>query len=616
MGKMLCKVCGYEGGPGEAECPQCGAPLWPVEAGTVDTSVSELTDEVYITTETKAKPKEKRSASPRRAHLCLAAGFLAVCLLVQGLGLWKLTGQKVPDWSTVWYGELVTPRGIVPLPDGVEPMGSGGHGPRQLFWGLGDSVLGLIDSMSGELRTYYYDGESVRETDWTSALLSPDNQVLFYVTDLPEGGQALFRRDERTGRVQELDRGEQLGMVASDVSGDALAYVKQTTGEDVQVLLWRRGAERPETPVGLPRYLGPGGNSYFTYNYSLGDQNFGAEESWYWAAVWDDAGTKTAGISSAFTVDRDVTELLYQDEAGAWRYENAAGEQARLDDLPRDQTLRRVLQENAYFDPLSMPAHVTDWVYTGSDGALYCLSKDLTVTNLSGTAAVQNAVMDPEGDQLVYLATEKGEAKTALYRVAEPLSPGRRIVRELAEDDVKAFATSPDGSAILAKVRTGAGKTKDATVYKLSVEGGPWETTEIDPSIGPNYFTIDGVQVMNGGGCWYLDDASMHKALHYRSPSGEVETKLTWTSLLSSTMYPAEPGAVTLSGAVDMDMELMAVSGDQALLRASASKWPKTVTEADIDDWIDYEYESERVARYWLLDKDGSMTELERLEVS
>ncbi len=592
MGKMLCKVCGYEGGPGEAECPECGAPLWPAETGAVDTPT--LTDEVYITTETKTKPKEKKPLSPRRAHLCLAAGFLAVCLLVQGLGLWRTAGQKAPDWSTVWYGELITPRGIVPLPDDVEPMGSGGQGPRQLFWSLEDIVYGGFN----RLGTYYYDGESVRRTEWTSAALSPDNQVLFYVTDLPEGGQALFRRDERTGRVQELDRGEQLGMTASDVSGDALSYVKQTAGEGVQVLLWRQGAEGPETPVGQPALLGPGGHSYFTYNYSrFSDQNFGADESWYWAAVWDDAGTKTTGISSVFTVDRDVTEVLYQDEEGVCHYENAAGEKARLEDLPRNQTLRRVLRENESF----MPVHVTDWVYVGGDGALYCLSKDLTVTKLSGDAAVQNAVMGAQWDQLVYMATEKGEAKTALYRVEKPLSPDRRIVRELAEDDVKAFAVSPDGSAILAKVRTGAGKTKDATVYKLSVEGGPWETTQIEAR-GPNYFTIDGVQVMNGGGCWYLDDGSMHKALRYRSPSGETETKLTWTSLLSSTMYPAEPGAIDLSGAMEMDMDLMAVSGDQALLRAGADNW------ADDDDEPD--------ARYWLLDKDGSMTELERLEVS
>ncbi len=610
MAKTLCKVCGYEGSPGEAECPQCGAPLWPIEAGSAETPASELTGEVYITTAPKAKPKEKKPASPRRVHLCLAVGFLAVCLLLQGVGLWKLAGQKAPDWSLVWYGELITPEGIVPLPDDVEPMGSGGQGPRQLFWSLEDIVYGGFN----RLGTYYYDGESVRRTEWTSAALSPDNQVLFYVTDLPEGGQALFRRDERTGREEELDRGEQLGISASDFSGDALSYVKQTTGEGVQPLLWRQGAERPEAPMGLPIYLGPGGNSYFTYNYSLGDQNFGADESWYWAAVWDDAGTKTTGISSAFTMDRDVTELLYQDEAGAWRYENAAGEKVRLEGLPQNQTLRRVLQENAYFDPLGMPVHVTDWVYVGGGGTLYCLSKDLTVTNLSGDAAVQNAVMDPEGDQLIYQATEKGEAKTALYRAVDPLSPDRRIVRELAEDDVKAFTTSPDGSAVLAKVRPGG--TPGAVAYKFSVEGGPWETVKMT-TVDANYFTMDGVQVMNGGGCWYLDDGSMHKALHYQSPSGEIETKLTWTSLLSSTMYPAEPGAVTLSGALEMDMDLMAVSGDQALLRVSFSKRlvkEKTMTGADIDDWIDEEGKPD--ARYWLLDKDGSMEELERLEVS
>ncbi len=597
MGKMLCKVCGYAGGPGETECPQCGAPLWPAEAGTEPAAT--LADEVYITTEPEAKPKEKKPASPRRAHLCLAAGFLAVCLLVQGLGLWKLTGQKVPDWSMIWYGELITPKGIVPLPDDVEPMSSGGHGPRRLFWSLEDFVAGGI---GGQPVTYYYDGESVQTTDWIHAALSWDNQVLFYVSDLPEGGQVLYRRDERTGRVQELDRGEQLGISNSDVSGDALSYAKQT-GEDVQVLLWRRGTEGPETPVGMPMYLGPGGHSYLAYNYSLLiDQNVGQEATWDWAAVWDDAGTKTVMGNGIFTVDQDVTELLYQDEAGVWCYENAAGKQARLEDLPQNQTLRRVMRENESFYVKGMPAHVTDWVYAGSDGALYCLSKDLTVTNLSGDAAVQNAVMGAEWDQLVYMATEKGEAKTALYRVEGPLSPDRRIVRELAEDDVKAFAVSPDGSAILAKVRSGSGKIKDGVVYKLSVDGGPWQTVEMDDaSIGSDYFIIDGVQVMNGGGCWYLDGTSMHKALRYRSPSGETETKLTWTSLLSSTFYPAEPGAVALPGAMELDVELVVASGDRALLWVSA------------DDWTD---ETGTVARYWLLDKDGSMTELERLEVS
>ncbi len=595
MGKMLCKVCGYAGGPGEAECPQCGAPLWPAEGAASDKPAP--ADGVYITTETKAKPKEKKPASPRRAHLCLAAGFLAVCLLVQGLGLWKLTASKGPDWSMIWYGELITPQGIVPLPDGAEPMGSGGPGPRRLFWDFTPLTPGQSDVRS---IAYYYDGETVRKTDWVSAGLSPDNQVLFYVSDLPEGGQVLCRRDERTGRVQELDRGEQLGAFACDVSGGALSYVKQT-GEDVQYLLWRRGSPVPEAVEGLAYYLAPGGHRYLALNYSpFEDQNMGQEASWDWVVVWDDEGRRTYSQAGVFTVDRDVTELLYQDEAGVWCYENAAGKQARLEDLPQNQTLRRVLRENESFDPMGMPAHVTDWVYTGSDGALYCLSKDLTVTKLSGDAAVQNAVMGAGWDQLVYQATEKGEANTALYRVVDPLSPDRRIVRELENDDVKAFTTAPDGSAILAKVRPGG--TPGAVAYKLSVEGGPWQTVEMDAPVTYNYYTIDGVQVMNGGGCWYLDDASMHKALHYRSPSGETETKLTWTSLLSSTMYPAEPGAVTLPGAMGMEMDLMAVSGDQALLRAGPDNW------ADDDDEPD--------ARYWLLDKDGSMTELERLEVS
>ncbi len=599
MGKMLCKVCGYAGGPGEAECPQCGAPLWPAEGADAHTPAP--TDEVYITTATAAKPKEKKPASPRRTHLCLAAGFLAVCLLVQGLGLWKLTARSLPDWSMVWYGALITPEGIVPMPDDKEPMGSGGRGPRRLFWGYERVPNGWVNSASDQPRTYYYDGETVQTTDWVTALLSWDNHVLFYVTALPEGGQVLYRRDERTGSVQELDRGEWLNVSTSDVSGDALVYVKQT-GEDYQVLLWRQGADHPETPTGIPMYLGPGGHSYMAYNYDLFyDQNVGREETWDWAVAWDETGTKEVVVGGSFLVDQDVTELLYQDETGAWRYENAAGEQTRLEGLP--QTLRRVLRENEYFDPMGMPVRVTDWIYVGGDGALYYLSKDLTVTNLSGTAAVQNAVVNTEVDQLVYQATEKGEAVTALYRVDDPLSPDRRIVRELAEDDVKAFAVSPDGSAILAKVRPGG--TPGATVYKLSVDGGPWQTVGMDPDADSNYFVIDGVQVMNGGGCWYLGKAtSLRKTLCYQSPSGEIETKLTWTSLASSTFYPAEPGAINLPASVGVvGVDLMAVSGDQALLRVSA------------DDWIDDD-EDEPDARYWLLDKDGSMTELERLEVS
>lgn len=608
MGKMLCKVCGYVGGPGEAECPECGAPLRPAEAADAATSVP--AEEVYITTKPQAKPKEKKPLSPRRAHVYLAAGFLAVCLLVQGLGLWRTAGSKPTDWSLVCYGELVTPRGIVPLEDGAGLMGSmfgptlgAGLGPRRLLWGAGNFVEGQSDGRPITY-TYYYDGKTVRKTQWTGAVLSGDNQVLFYLTDLPEGGQALFRRDERTLRAEELDRGEQLVVTATDAAGDALAYLKQT-GEDAQPLIWRRGSPAPEAAEGVVYHLAQAGPGYLAMNYDLTGEDPGGWPAWDLMVAWDEEGGRRY-LTGGFLVDQNVTEVLYQDDEGVWCYENAAGEQARLGKLPKGRSLWQVRRGEERFQYFSQQPALTDRVYTGNDGALYCLSEDLTVTNLSGSAAVQTAALSTDADILFYLATEPGEAGSALYRVEDPLSPDRETVRELAEDDVKAFDVSPDGAAVLAKVRPG--KTQGPTVYKLSVDGGPWQTVEMEAPANNDY-TIDGVQLMNGGGCWYFGDASsLHKTLCYRSPSGEITTKLAWTSPVSSTFYPAEPGAVTLTGIVmEMDMELIAVSGDQALVRVSSGEKAK---------YIEHDPPITSEARYWLLDKDGSMEELKRLEVS
>ncbi len=598
MKEMTCKLCGYRGGAEESQCPDCGAPLFET-----------LLD---LPTETAPEPKEVNITKKRRGRLrlnrsALAAGFLALCLAVQGVGLWRLHRPVDPGWSFLDTGSncLVTPRGVWSF-DGAEVFdSSSSDGPCRVLMSWKDSY----DGSSVDLGVYFYDGQTLEKTDWNGGIISGNGQALFYQTGREDEEQTITRRDLKTGRETEVARGRGLSMATqSDYAGTAVAYhVYDTTHGDQAIglacHLWQLGVGSREVE-GYPHYLGKHGDNYLA---SLPDEGEGADEflygSWNEVVVWN-GGARTTPVHYDMRADRELTEILYRDDEGWWNYENQDGFAKRLEDLPRNSWLDAVRRSGDAYSTVT--AHLTGQVYQASGGGLYYLAQDLSVTRLTDRGAVSQAQLTADGQTLYYTFRPSGQPSEFWRQQRNDAGDWEAALLTPSGGNVQDYLLSPDGQTLCARCWDGNG-----LAWKLQVWEDQWETLEGIKG----HATSEEVLLMDGGGCWYQgDSSSLHRELWYRSPDGETQLKMSYTSPLSSTMYPSEPeetlGADALLGL--RDFELIDLGrGDQALLRVRYLSGDDTKGKTLYSSA--YAPEAGETD-YWLLEDDGTMTKLEVME--
>lgn len=580
MKQTFCKLCDYTGGAEETHCPDCGAPLFVREAPRPEPSP---TDEVNITLESKDRPSHLR--------LRWAAGFLAVCLAVQGVGLWLAHRPRPQNWSYVdgWFGSLVTPRGVWWLEDVSIVGANAGSGPQQVLYGWTRTADAFDDV---DIDIYYYDGQALEKTDWTSAAISANGKFLFYVAG--DADQSLKRRDLKTGREQELARAERLALGVVDDAGTACVYVAGSEDtfdtELAQMLVWQAstGTSRELEEKSALLALGRGGDNYAVYSPGQSD-GLVVYGGGSFRVVWGKRGECTDIPSMRYLTDRDLTEVLYMDEDGLWHYENQDGDAATLDDLPEHSDLWYVRANGTYDRRLD---RLTGRVYGGGNGRLYYLGEDLTLTDLTGEGAASVASFNEETQTLYYFFAGTGQRGGALYKMQDPCSD-RRETTLVVEEGVRDYVFSQDGSALCVREGTSA----YAATWKISVDGGPFQPLEFAKEKGSHT-----ILPVNGGGCWYLgSNTSLRQELWYRAPDGTEELKLSYTSPASSTMYNDPPETVALPvSPIVQDIYLVSVGdGSQALALIDRGGWPE-------------EGGTTKVA-YWLLEADGTLGELEVL---
>ncbi len=585
MPEQYCKLCGYRGGAGESCCPDCGAPLLevPAELLTAETGEPEQVD----------IKRKKRDWLPR-GRTGLAAGFLALCLAVQGLGLWRLSRPVDPGWSYVDGRCLVTAQGVWSF-DGNGWLNSYGEnaGPCRVLPMWRVDVLGGSSGME----VWFYDGQSVEKTPWADAQLSGDGQVLFYLTCPEDGEETITRRELRSGRETEIVRGRWLSFAApSDYTGAALAYYTDVKPYQDQFIgikphLWQLGAGSRELEEQV-YYLGEHGDSYLTWN----------QEDWRQNVVWN-GGERRLVVNYDMRMDRDLTEVLYMDDQGDWHYEDQEGRTQKLEGLPSYCSLDAVRPGDRYSD--YGPEHLTDQVYLGSGGVLYYLDEDLNVTRLTSAGTVDQLRLTADGERLYYIHRPTGQ-KAQLWSM-ERGRGGWKEPRKVV-DEVHSYVLCADGETICARFWEGKNLS-----WKIRDGDGAWRSLD---NIHPRALEQD-VLPMDGGGCWYRGaGTSQHRELWYRAPSGETTLKMAHTSLLSSTLYPTDQEAeVLLTGLTDeefRDIEDIAFvdlgRGDVALLRVDYAVTTKVKLYTSA-------YGLNRgQADYWLLESDGTMTKLEAME--
>lgn len=593
MKQTFCKLCGYVGGVGETDCPDCGAPLFTREAVAEETPGQE----VDITLKTKDHPSHPR--------LRWAAGFLAACLAVQGAGLWLTQRSKPQEWSyaNLWGGGgLVTPQGVWQAEEDELFAVSDNAGPQRVLVGLNYS-----DPEKMTRVIYYYDGHTLEKTDWEEAGISEDGKTLFYTTGVSGQGQSLKRRDIKTGREEELARAERLALNLIDSAGTACTYfagsAETFNTEQAQRFLWQASTGTSRELESVVWVLGRGGDNYLiTCDGMLNGGDVNDDSQWYHRVVWGKRGEHTDFKGERYLVDRDLTELLYRDEEGYWRYENEEGDTAELPDLPRANDLWYLRAAGTPYN--TRPDGLRGRVYH-ANSRLYYLGEDLTVTDLTGEGTIiSDTVFNEETQTLYYCQTDTGKVGGALYRMEDPCSD-RRKTTLVVEKNVRAYAVSQDGSTLCVSVWEGA--PVNAVIWKISVDGGPFRPLEHAKSV--QSYGDRSVLPVNDGGCWYLaSNTSLRRELWYRAPDGTETLKLAYTSPASSTLYDDPPETVTLPWTpVVTNLSLTTVGdGSQALALVerdgdvSAQKYPSA-------------YSMTRDVSYWLLEADGAMRELEVL---
>lgn len=552
MGELVCKVCGYEGQAGQTECPECGAPLYPVERAPGPEAA--VPGEVYITSKVPAK----KQPSPRGRRLRWAACFLALCLIFQGCGLW-LQGQRkgmFPAMGESWYyqynSNLITPEGYFPLPMASYVQGSGVGGRAVIVDQRAIIYGGRYSDLADAITVYYYDGHTIQETDWSSAYLNADATVLFFVRR--EGEECvLSRRDLERDRTQELLRDKgwiSISAMASD--GSAVMCYTGVDGGLEERWLWsqRAGATPLEAPEdGAREYtlkLGREGRNRLTYRFAETDEEVTVRVD------WGRRGTQTEFSEENMSVltDRDLTEIIYRDADGIWRYENETGKTREIAGLEGVETLWALTPYTR--GAMLGQSKLTPWVYQGEDNHLYRIGSDLQAEDLTPEGEARRFYIHPEGKELYY-TTWQGE----LVRILRPLERNWEALPPVTLATGGDVEAATDLSVLAGKVSSGG-----QMGWRIFTEDG--EDILLEHAAQNGW-----AQCLSGGGCWY--EGKGHELWFWSRETGEQKV-----------MGPGNSATVAAVG-----------DGAQAIL--CQISYPDGKTQED----------------YWLLDNKGNATKLE-----
>lgn len=557
MEEIFCKVCGYIGGVGETECPECGAPLHPVERTPEPETATP--EEVYITKETEKK--KRGSTKGRKARW--AACFLAACLLLQGAGLWLLgRGDRMfltagGDWCLQWNGELVTPEGVFPLPQTAYAQGIG-IGRRAVIVDRGAYLYGsAYTDRVDATQVYYYDGHTIQLTDWLSGYLNGDATVLFFTRREGED-YVLSRRELERDRTEELLRSrEPLLLDGMATDGSALTCYtwedsEERSGQNRWLWSRRAGTIPVEAETAEAREytvkLGRNGDNRLVYRFDepgpdlIGDAITMVD--------WGRRGIRTELPDNGnYITDRDLTQVIYRDPDGVWRYEDETGRTAEIAGLEEVETLDALVPgtRGAWLGQ----SRLTPWVYEGSDNHLYRIGNDLQATDLTPEGEVERAFIHPEGKELCYSPYSGG-----VFHIERPLKRNwetRQLSERLGE-----LTVSVDLSTRAMKTIMIGGQV----CTQILIDEG-------EPVLLEHARQAGWVYCLNGGGCWY--EGVGHELWFWSRETGEQKI-----------MGPGNSATVTGVG-----------DGGQALL--SLTSYPEGETQTD----------------YWLLDNKGNATRLE-----
>lgn len=552
MGELVCKVCGYEGQAGQTECPECGAPLYPVERAPGPEAA--VPGEVYITSKVPAK----KQPSPRGRRLRWAACFLALCLIFQGCGLW-LQGQRkgmFPAMGESWYyqynSNLITPEGYFPLPMASYVQGSGVGGRAVIVDQRAIIYGGRYSDLADAITVYYYDGHTIQETDWSSAYLNADATVLFFVRR--EGEECvLSRRDLERDRTQELLRDKgwiSISAMASD--GSAVMCYTGVDGGLEERWLWsqRAGATPLEAPEdGAREYtlkLGREGRNRLTYRFAETDEEVSVRVDWGRLGIQREFAEENMSVLT----DRDLTEIIYRDADGIWRYENETGKTREIAGLEGVETLWALTPYTR--GAMLGQSKLTPWVYQGEDNHLYRIGSDLQAEDLTLEGEARRFYIHPEGKELYY-TTWQGE----LVRILRPLERNWEALPPVTLATGGDVEAATDLSVLAGKVSSGG-----QMGWRIFTEDG--EDILLEHAAQNGW-----AQCLSGGGCWY--EGKGHELWFWSRKTGEQKV-----------MGPGNSATVAAVG-----------DGAQAIL--CQISYPDGKTQED----------------YWLLDNKGNVTKLE-----
>lgn len=559
MKEMRCKVCGYVGQETETDCPECGAPLHAVEtapAAPVEEEAAPPSRKVYII---------QKLWSEKGRAVRWAAGFLAVCLLLQGAGLWLLhrgdggmflkTGE---NWHEGWDGGMLTPEGYFPLGQFCYVQ-SGSIGAAAVIMDYSGYLSSAYPAFNA---VYYYNGHTIESTDWLTGYLSGDGRTLFFIRQEGEE-RILYRRDVERSWTQELLRTKEeltLGRMATDGSA-VLCYTgtRETDGwmGSWKTWLWSRasGVKAVETweienenEYEYVMWLGRDGTNRVSHHYSLLSSDLVDQGGMKTVVDWGRRGERTElqDVGSGIAVDRDLTQILYRDGEGRWRYEDETGRTGEIIGLEGVENLS-ALTPNIQGATLGM-ARLTPWVYEGSDRHLYCIGDDLQAVDLTPEGKVSQAYIHPEGEELYYIA-QGGK----LFHIQHPLKGGR-MTTPMGDANVAELSVSADLSVCVGKTVGSSG-------------GLGWNViTRQGEYIPLEHAAKNGWVSCVNGGCWY--ESEDHALWFWSEATGEQKAMEPWSNA----------------------MVISVGDGDQAILRRTSDR---------------------ETADYWLLDNKGKATKLE-----
>lgn len=567
MKELVCKVCGYEGQSGQAECPECGAPLHVVETTpAVEETAPAEGQEVYITPKKRRNEKHGAHAGAKARFARWAACFLALCLILQGTGLWLLgrgDGMFLKAGESWWihYNDaLVTPSGVFPLSQTAYVQGMG-IGDRAVIMAPGAFLYGGTYSDRALSNTvYYYDGHTIQPTDWESGYLNVDGTVLFFIRREGED-YVLYRQDVERDRTEELLRSrERLMLDSMAQDGSAVTcYAWEDREERGSRKMWRwsrrtgtilEGIETEPERRELVMKLGRDGDNRLTYRFQEPGPNLMEEATF--TVDWGRRGIRTelSNRWQAYATDRELTQILYRDKEGRWRYEDETGRSEELTGLEEVEGLEPLTPDTrgAWLGL----ARLTPWIYRGDNDHLYRIDDDLRVTDLTPKGEVEQTFIHPEGEELFYSTYIDGT-----FRIRRPLKKNWEVTR--ISEQLLDLTVAADLSVCAAKV------WKEGKLKAVVIADGEEIPLEQARQSGNGW-----LHCLNGGGCWY--EGKGHGLWFWSRETGEQKV-----------MGPGNGATVISVG-----------DGDRAILSLTAHLNP----------------EGEEYS-FWLLDHQGNAIRLE-----